>query len=161
MSNEKLKILRQRIRAAERNTYENMSRIADLEERLDSVAEDVQILKEHFCPADPDDPFGNPDAIPDEVIDKSTLVRFVKVMFAENYDVWLTSSGVRQMAGEIRDSLVDTYENIALHPAWTDTSTRHLDAFYLKDENLIVDFLHSSTDPGYVSDKLQWLTMEG
>lgn len=158
MTNEMIKILRQRVRSIERTNFEQVARLLDLEEKLDALAEDVQVLKEHFCPADPDDPFGEPDEIPDSVEDKSTLVKFVKVMFPENYDVWLTSSGVRQMAGEIRDSLVETYENIDLHPDWTDTGTRHLDAFYLVNEELIVDFVHASSDPGYMSDKLQWLT---
>lgn len=160
MNNEKIQILRKRIRATERNNFENMARILDVEEKLDSLSEDIQIIKEHFCPADPDDPYGKPETIPGQVYDKSSLVKFVKVMFPENYEVWLTSSGIRQMAGEIRDALIETYENIDFHPGWSDTSSRHLDAIYLKHEDIIVDFVHASTDPGYMSDKLQWLSVE-
>jgi len=146
MIDETVRELRTQVRRLERR-YERLSqRIKEIRQHLSSSGTVEQKPVEQ-----------KPATLPAQVRDKESLKAFARSIMAERFDSWLTANEMETAAKELRDALVEHYPDIALHPRWQNTESRHLDAVYWMSGNAIVDIVRASDEAGRISTRLQWL----
>ncbi len=95
-----------------------------------------------------------PENPPADVTNIETLREFVLWYLGDEAFVYQSHS-MDNICKRVRDALVARYSNLYL--PWSNSATKHFDAFRRRDNGKTVDFCAAKSAPGVLWNKLQWL----